>query len=138
MSYTSYVSLYIPCANEEIARPLCEIILNTEHKNCYEKHDDKVKTLQFCNCVSDIPCNFQYGMCGWQSFRNMTINGINMTTTWAATKDYFYYRNYYGYHRYMPDNSFNSKEGKCLQTKTYDAGILPCMGQNPFLEHRLK
>ncbi|XP_078343106.1 protein bark beetle-like isoform X1 [Oculina patagonica] len=43
--------------------------------------------------IKDMPCTYQSGFCGWQTFTNMSVNGINVTRTWeTSTKgDYYYF-----------------------------------------------
>ncbi|XP_048576746.1 uncharacterized protein LOC5510655 isoform X3 [Nematostella vectensis] len=38
------------------------------------------------------PCTFDTGMCGWQTFDNLTINGVNMTMKWRVTDDWHTYQ----------------------------------------------
>ncbi|KAL9960874.1 hypothetical protein ACROYT_G034380 [Oculina patagonica] len=51
--------------------------------------------------ISDMPCTFQAGFCGWQTFANMSINGLGVTTTWkitysnSQTSDYSYGKQLY-------------------------------------------
>lgn len=35
-----------------------------------------------CNSIAEGPCTFELGFCGWQTFTNISVNGVNVTTTW--------------------------------------------------------
>ncbi|XP_078343101.1 uncharacterized protein LOC144628871 isoform X1 [Oculina patagonica] len=49
--------------------------------------------------ISYTPCTFEIGLCGWQTFTNMSINGLQVTRTWRiarhtwpdAPNDYSYF-----------------------------------------------
>ena len=52
-----------------------------------------------CIFFADVPCTFELDFCGWQTFNNMTINGLQVTRTWRivrqtwpdAPNDYSYF-----------------------------------------------
>ena len=40
---------------------------------------------------TDAPCTFEVGLCGWQTFTNMSVDGLNVTRTWRIWQYSHYY-----------------------------------------------
>ncbi len=51
-----------------------------------------------------MPCTFQAGFCGWQTFANMSINGRKVTTTWKIKESF-------SWPQFTTDYSYLSREG---------------------------
>lgn len=47
--------------------------------------NSKIAILVEAISINDAPCTYELDLCGWQTFTNMSINGINVTRTWTIT-----------------------------------------------------
>jgi len=57
----------------------------SKRKPCYTNFVDLADNVSIDSSL-DAPCTFELDFCGWQTFDNMTINGLQVTRTWSRAR----------------------------------------------------
>lgn len=57
----------------------------SKRKLCYTNFVDLADNVSIDSSL-DAPCTFELDFCGWQTFDNMTINGLQVTRTWRRAR----------------------------------------------------